>query len=63
MNPGLPVSDCRTIIHGITIEQLQTTSYTLRQAQAALMQLCSSNTIIVGHGLYNDLNVLRFRHR
>ena len=35
----------------------------LRQAQAKLMGICTSSTILVGQSLYNDLTALKFDHR
>jgi len=60
--PGLPVTDMRTNIHGITEEQLVGTTFTLRHVQAALLKLCSDRTVIVGHSLHRDLSALRFAH-
>lgn len=62
VNPGLPVSDMRTNIHGIKEEQLNGVAFTLRHAQAMLLSICSSDTIIVGHGLINDFKALKFKH-
>lgn len=62
VNPLLPVTDCRTSIHGIVESQLQNVQFTLKHAQAALMQLCSDNTVIIGHSVHNDLRALKFLH-
>lgn len=61
--PGLPITDARTHIHGITEEQLSTVTWTLRHAQAALLKLCSDRTVFVGHSLHKDLRALKFSHR
>lgn len=62
VNPGLPVTDMRTHIHGITEEQTRGVHFTLRHAQAFLYNLVSDRTIIVGHALFNDLRCLKFNH-
>ena len=61
--PAWPISDMRTNIHGIAEDQLRGVTYTLRHAQAALMNLCSENTILVGHGIHNDLKALKIIHK
>jgi len=63
VSPGLPITDARTHIHGITEEQLSTVTWTLRHAQAALLNLCSDRTVFVGHSLHKDLRALKFNHR
>ena len=63
MSPSLPISDLRTNIHGITEDQLRNVHYSLRHAQAAILEICSENTIIIGHSVHNDLKALHFRHR
>jgi RNA exonuclease 1 len=60
--PNYPVTDMRTRIHGITEKQLQGVKFTLRHAQAALLNMVSDQTIIVGHSVYNDLKALHFNH-
>ena len=60
VKPSFPVVESRAHIHGINPERLEGISYTLRHAQAALMQLCSDHTIIVGHSVHNDLKSLKF---
>jgi RNA exonuclease 1 len=61
--PGLPITDARTHIHGITEQQLAGVTWTLRHAQAALLNLCSEHTVFVGHSLHKDLRALKFNHR
>ena len=36
--------------------------FTLRHAQAVLLKICTEDTIIIGHGLHNDLKALKFEH-
>lgn len=62
INPGLPVSDYRTHIHGITPTQMAEAQITLRQAQAALLQICHSETVLIGHSLSNDLKAMHLDH-
>lgn len=59
----MPISDCKTDIHGISEDQLKVVSFSLRHAQAFLMNICSSDTIIIGHAVHNDFKALRFDHR
>ncbi len=60
--PSLPVIDYRSDIHGITPTDLRDVRFTFRHAQAAMLQLCCSETVVVGHGLCNDLTSLKMRH-
>ena len=41
---------------------MQNVRFTLRHAQAAIMNLCCSETVIVGHALHNDLMAMRVNH-
>ena len=36
--------------------------FTFRHAQAAMLQLCCTETVVIGHGLCNDLTALKLRH-
>jgi RNA exonuclease 1 len=60
--PSLPVIDYRSDIHGIKPTDLRDVRFTFRHAQAAMLQLCCSETVVVGHGLCNDLTALKMRH-
>lgn len=63
VQPGLPVTDMKTDIHGITSEMLaRAPIYSLRHAQAALLNLCTDSTVLVGQSLNNDLLALRLNH-
>ena len=62
VKPTFPVVESRAHIHGIHPDKLEGVTYTLRHAQATLMQLCSDHTIIVGHSVHNDLKALKFLH-
>jgi RNA exonuclease 1 len=37
-------------------------SFTLRHAQAFLLNICSDRTIIVGHAVHHDLKALKLNH-
>jgi len=60
--PSLPVIDYRTDIHGIRPEDLRSVMFTFRHAQAAMLHLCCTETVLVGHGLCNDLTALKMKH-
>lgn len=62
VNPGRPVVDMRTAIHGIEEADLADVKFTLKHAQALMSSYCTEGTVIVGHALYNDLKVLMFDH-
>lgn len=60
--PSLPVVDYVTRVHGIDEAALQSVAFTRRHAQAALIALVCDHTILIGHGIINDLVALRFDH-
>jgi RNA exonuclease 1 len=62
VKPIWPVVDYRTFVNGIAAEHLANVEFTLRHAQAFMMALCSSETVIVGQALHNDLAALRMEH-
>jgi len=62
VKPIWPVIDYRTKINGIGKGYLDNVQFTLRHAQAFLLDLCSDETVIIGHGLYNDLVSLKLEH-
>lgn len=61
--PSLPIVDARTRIHGITEEDLGKMKVTMRHAQAALLNIITDDTIIIGHSVCNDLKALRLDHK
>ena len=64
VQPSLPITDMKSDIHGITADMLtQAPVYTLRHAQAAILQLCTNSTVLVGQSLNNDLQALRLNHK
>ncbi len=56
-----PVKDYRTHVSGITLELLEN-GVSFQEAQDAVCQIIYSDTIVVGHSLNNDLNVLKIQH-
>lgn len=63
VNPLLPISNMRNQIHGIDEDALRNVQFTLRHAQALLMNTVSDRTVIVGHALHHDLKSLKFNHK
>lgn len=63
VSPTWPISEMRTRIHGISQDNLNGVTFTLRHAQAFLMNICSDRTILVGHALHHDLRALKFNHK
>lgn len=63
VSPAMPITEIRTNIHGIKESDVADVKYTLRHAQAFLLSICDSNTILVGHGLCHDLKALHFDHK
>lgn len=62
VKPTWPVSDHRDWVNGITADDLTKVQFTLRHAQAFMMELCTEETVIVGHAVQNDLAALRIEH-
>lgn len=62
VKPSLPVSDHRTWVNGITPEHLDSVQFTLRHAQAFFMALLTTETVVMGHAVHNDLAALRIEH-
>ena len=62
VKPSLPIKDAVERVHGIKASDLDGVAFTLAHAQAALAQLCSDRTVLIGHAVANDLEALRFRH-
>lgn len=66
--PTMDIRQWRSSIHGIKRGMMAealangTALVGSRQARAALFELMDNNTILVGHALHNDLNVLKIAH-
>ncbi|WWD05426.1 hypothetical protein V865_003503 [Kwoniella europaea PYCC6329] len=58
----VPVLDVNTRFSGITSDQLKTAVMDLPAVRAAACMFIGPDTIIVGHGLENDLRALRLLH-
>ncbi|XP_037091935.1 putative exonuclease GOR [Pollicipes pollicipes] len=62
VKPDRPVVDYNTRFSGITARQLDRATKTLRAVQSDLMGFISADTVLIGHGLENDLRALRLAH-
>ncbi|CAL1372095.1 unnamed protein product [Linum trigynum] len=62
VNPYKPVADYRTEITGIHPGDLDNVTCSLRDIQKSLKKLLSKGSILVGHGLHNDLLALKLDH-
>ncbi|GBE79712.1 ribonuclease H-like protein [Sparassis latifolia] len=62
MDEGVEVIDFNTRFSGITAESYKTALLPLSGIRASLDALVSSKTIVIGHGLDNDLKTLRMIH-
>jgi len=62
VKPAWPVTNYRTFVNGISESDLEHVQFTLQHAQTFMSALCSSQTVIVGHALDNDLKALLMVH-
>ncbi|XP_077554286.1 putative exonuclease GOR [Haemaphysalis longicornis] len=62
VKPGSSVLDYSTPFSGITAEHLRNVRTTLQDVQAVLFRLLNASTMLIGHGLENDLRALRLIH-
>jgi RNA exonuclease 1 len=62
VKPSWPVTDYRTWVNGIEKKHLENVEFTIQHAQAFLVALCSEETVILGHAVYNDLAAMRMEH-
>ncbi len=62
--PENPIIDYNTTFSGITKEMMEEPGVTksLEQVQDDILQLIHADTIIIGHGLENDLRALKIIH-
>ncbi|KAG8230688.1 hypothetical protein J437_LFUL010765 [Ladona fulva] len=62
VRPGRPVVDHNTRFSGVTAGDLSRATKYLADVQKDLLALIHADTILVGHGLENDLRALRLIH-
>lgn len=62
VKPDEPIIDYLTKYSGITPEAMSNAQCSLRRAQKYVRRIVDHNTILVGHGLENDLKALRLAH-
>lgn len=64
VKPNNPVVDYNTRFSGITSKHLQKNSSvkTIKEVQKDILEFVSSGTILIGHGLENDLKALKIIH-
>ncbi|XP_035229964.1 RNA exonuclease 1 homolog [Stegodyphus dumicola] len=55
--PEHPILDYNTVYSGITANDLRGVSTTLADVETFLLKLLNKNSILVGHGLENDLKI------
>ncbi|KAL5707059.1 hypothetical protein ACHQM5_025154 [Ranunculus cassubicifolius] len=62
VNPNKPVADYRTGITGISASDLKDVTCSLAHIQKKMKRLLRRGTILIGHGLNNDLRALKLDH-
>ncbi|KAL3233383.1 RNA exonuclease 1 [Nakaseomyces bracarensis] len=60
--PEAPITDYLTKYSGITKEKLDTATKNIEEVQNDLANIISTDDVLIGHSLSNDLHVLRMRH-
>ncbi|GFH15465.1 exonuclease domain-containing protein, partial [Haematococcus lacustris] len=60
--PASPITDYNTRYSGITPQMLQQVNTRLADVQAMFLQHVHAETLLVGHGLENDLRALKVIH-
>ncbi|PPR88367.1 hypothetical protein GOBAR_AA32325 [Gossypium barbadense] len=62
IKPNKALADYRTEITGVAAGDLDGVTCSVADIQKSLKKLLSNGTILVGHGLHNDLQVLKIYH-
>ncbi|CAB1455619.1 unnamed protein product [Pleuronectes platessa] len=62
VKPITKVVDYNTRFSGVTQEDLESTTITLRDVQAVLLSMFSAESILIGHSLESDLFALKLIH-
>ncbi|XP_066551290.1 RNA exonuclease 1 homolog [Amia ocellicauda] len=62
VKPDSKVVDYNTRFSGVTEEDLQNTTITIRDVQAVLLSMFSAESILIGHSLESDLLALKLIH-
>nr|XP_023699548.1 RNA exonuclease 1 homolog isoform X2 [Paramormyrops kingsleyae] len=62
VKPESRVVDYNTRFSGVTQEDLESTTITLRDVQAVLLNMFSADSILIGHSLESDLFALKLLH-
>uniref|UniRef100_A0A3Q3K9T3 Exonuclease domain-containing protein n=1 Tax=Monopterus albus TaxID=43700 RepID=A0A3Q3K9T3_MONAL len=62
VKPESKVVDYNTRFSGVTEEDLESTTITLRDVQAVLLSMFSAESILIGHSLESDLLALKLIH-
>ncbi|XP_038632532.1 RNA exonuclease 1 homolog [Scyliorhinus canicula] len=62
VKPDSKVIDYNTRFSGVTEEDMEGTTITIRDVQAVLLNMFSAETILIGHSLESDLFALKLMH-
>ncbi|XP_067872409.1 RNA exonuclease 1 homolog isoform X2 [Heterodontus francisci] len=62
VKPDNKVIDFNTRFSGVTEEDMESTTITIRDVQAVLLNMFSAGTILIGHSLESDLFALKLIH-